>query len=46
LIERVGEGDQERARALLDQAILAYDEIGMPRHRALAESMREALPAA
>jgi hypothetical protein len=39
LLERGAEGDRERARTLLDEAIAAYGALGMPRHRALAAAL-------
>jgi tetratricopeptide (TPR) repeat protein len=39
LIERASSGDVGRAQALLDEAILGYRSIGMPRHVAMAEQL-------
>jgi predicted ATPase/class 3 adenylate cyclase len=39
LVTRAGSGDQEHARALLEQALKTYDRIGMPRHAALATAI-------
>jgi hypothetical protein len=40
LIGRRGRGDGERAAALLDEAIAMYRDIGMPRHEAMAGTLR------
>ncbi len=39
LLERGGAGDQRRVSALLTEASEAYGRLGMPRHRAMVESM-------
>jgi tetratricopeptide (TPR) repeat protein len=39
LIERDARGDREKAQKLLDEAIEAYREIGMPKHVEMAEEM-------
>lgn len=41
LLERNAEGDRERARALLDEALPGYERIGMPRHLEMASEMRK-----
>jgi hypothetical protein len=40
LIERDPAGDREHARTLLGEAIAAYQELGMPRHAAMAGEAR------
>jgi hypothetical protein len=40
LLERGAAGDRERARALLTEAAASYAELGMPRHRTLAEGLQ------
>lgn len=40
LLWRAENGDTEKARALLDEAHAAYDDIGMKRHSRIAESLR------
>ncbi len=39
LLDRRQPGDEDRARELLDEAILMYEEIGMPRHLEMAREM-------
>jgi len=39
LLDRGQPGDEDRARELLDEAILMYEEIGMPRHLEMAREM-------
>ena len=39
LLDRRQPGDEDRARELLDEAILMYQEIGMPRHLEMAREM-------
>ena len=43
LLDRGEPGDEERARELLDEAILMYEEIGMPRHLEMAREMLRGL---
>jgi hypothetical protein len=43
LIDRGGPGDRERAGQLLAEASHRYAQIGMPRHRQLAESTLSSL---
>ena len=43
LIHRNGPGDRDRARRLLVEAIEAYDDVEMPRHRARSEARLQAL---
>jgi tetratricopeptide (TPR) repeat protein len=43
LAERGGEGDRERARELLADAIARYGALGMPMHEQLTESLRSEL---
>ncbi len=40
LLARDEAGDAARAEALLSGAIAAYPEIGMPKHREIAQAMR------
>ena len=40
LLDRRQPGDEDLARELLDEAILMYEEIGMPRHLEMAREMR------
>jgi tetratricopeptide (TPR) repeat protein len=42
LLERGAAGDRERARALLGEAIAAYEALGMPRHVAMARDQAAA----
>jgi tetratricopeptide (TPR) repeat protein len=39
LLERDSSGDREKARKLLDEAIDQYEQIGMPKHREMAEAL-------
>jgi serine/threonine protein kinase/tetratricopeptide (TPR) repeat protein len=39
LIDRDGPGDRDKARTLLEEAIDAYTEIGMPKHVEMAEAL-------
>jgi hypothetical protein len=39
LLERGAPGDRERARAMLEEAIVSYRKIGMPRHVEMAEGL-------
>jgi tetratricopeptide (TPR) repeat protein len=43
LIERGSSGDKDRARALLQEAIRAYRQLAMPRHRKIAEGLLRTL---
>ena len=39
LLERNARGDRDRAHSLLDEALLVYRRIGMPRHEQLARAL-------
>jgi tetratricopeptide (TPR) repeat protein len=39
LLDRDSSGDREKARKLLDEAIDQYQQIGMPKHREMAEAL-------
>jgi hypothetical protein len=43
LVRRGGRGDGDRARVLIDEALSEYRRIGMPRHVAMAETLRQRL---
>jgi class 3 adenylate cyclase len=43
LARRDGGGDRDRARLLLDEALAEYRRIGMSRHVAMAEALRQSL---
>jgi tetratricopeptide (TPR) repeat protein len=43
LIERNESGDKEKARTLLNEAIIMYKEIGMPKHLEMAEELMRKL---
>ncbi|MBI4831168.1 MAG: hypothetical protein HY801_06365, partial [Candidatus Lindowbacteria bacterium] len=41
LIERNGVGDKKKARSLLEEAVVMYREIGMPKHIVMTEQLME-----
>ena len=43
LVQRSGEGDNDRARELLDQSVSGFTELEMPRHVEMAQAARDAL---
>ena len=43
LLDRRQPGDEDRARELLDEAIVMYEEIGMPRHLEMAREILQGL---
>jgi tetratricopeptide (TPR) repeat protein len=43
LIDRAGNGDREKARALLGEASKSYTEIGMPRHIEMTQALLDRL---
>ncbi len=45
LAERGADGDRDRARALITDAVDRYRRLGMPRHASMTEALREGLPA-
>jgi hypothetical protein len=39
LIDRDSPGDRDKAHGLLNEAIVSYHKIGMPKHMEMAEAM-------
>jgi tetratricopeptide (TPR) repeat protein len=39
LLDRKGPGDRDRARSLIDEALVTYRRVGMPRHAELAQRL-------